>query len=56
MSVSLLSERLALANRIARESGEIIRTYFQTDRFELEKKADQSPLTVADRETEQFLR
>jgi len=56
MSVSLLSERLALANRIARESGEIIRTYFQTDQFELEKKADQSPLTIADRETEQFLR
>lgn len=56
MSVSLLSERLALANRIARESGEIIRTYFQTDRFQLEKKADHSPLTIADRETEQFLR
>ena len=56
MSVPGVNERLELANRIVREASGIILGYFQTDRFVLEKKQDQSPLTVADKETEQFLR
>ncbi len=56
MTVSLVNERLELANRIVKQSGDIILAYFQTDQFVLQKKTDNSPLTIADQETEQFLR
>lgn len=51
-----VERRLKLANQLVREAGSIILKYFQTDLFELQKKGDGSPLTIADQETEQFLR
>jgi histidinol phosphatase-like enzyme (inositol monophosphatase family) len=51
-----IESRLQLANRIAREAGELTLKYFQTDCFEVEKKSDGSPLTIADQEAEKFLR
>ena len=51
-----LDARLELANRIARQSADITLKYFLTDRFDVESKPDGSPLTIADRQTEQFLR
>ena len=51
-----IERRLELANQLVREASSIILNYFQTDLFELQKKGDGSPLTIADQETEQFLR
>ncbi len=51
-----IEKRLQLANQIARAAGELTLQYFQTDRFEVEKKADGSPLTIADQESEKYLR
>ena len=51
-----LDSRLNLANQIARQAADIIMPYFMTDRFDVEAKPDGSPLTIADRQTEQFLR
>lgn len=56
MSQPEQTERYQLAQRIARSAGKITLNWFQTDRFEVEKKADRSPLTVADRESETHLR
>lgn len=50
------TERYKLAQRIAKSAGQLTLNWFQTDRFEVEKKADRSPLTVADRESETHLR
>lgn len=50
------TERYELAQRIAKSAGQLTLNWFQTDRFEVEKKADRSPLTVADREAEKHLR
>ena len=50
------SERYELAQRIAKSAGKLTLNWFQTDRFEVEMKADRSPLTVADRESETHLR
>lgn len=49
-------QRYELAQQIAKSAGQITLQWFQTDRFEVEKKADRSPLTVADRESETHLR
>jgi histidinol phosphatase-like enzyme (inositol monophosphatase family) len=49
------AEFIALAERLADESGKIIRHYFRS-RIEVIAKADASPVTIADRETEQALR
>jgi len=49
------SEYLAFAHRLADASGAVIRRYFR-QAFAVEGKADRSPVTVADRETEQVLR
>ena len=46
---------LQFAVAIAREAGTVTRRYFQTD-LRVERKADQSPVTVADREAERLLR
>ena len=51
-----IASRLELANRIAIEAGKITLNYFQTDRFEVQKKKDGSPLTIADQEAEKHLR
>ncbi len=48
--------RLELARRIAREAGELTLRYFQQDNFQVQRKADDSPVTIADREAEQLLR
>src|SRR5689334_9438235 len=49
------AEFLALAERLADASGKIVRRYFRTG-VEIITKADASPVTIADRETEQALR
>lgn len=51
-----ISARLELALAAAREAGEITLRYYRRDNFEVEYKADTSPVTVADREAEQHLR
>ncbi|SVB55466.1 uncharacterized protein METZ01_LOCUS208320, partial [marine metagenome] len=42
---------LAIAHQLADAAGEIIRTYFRTE-LNIETKADESPVTIADREAE----
>jgi len=49
------AEFLALAERLAEASGKIVRRYFRTS-VEIITKADASPVTIADRETETALR
>jgi inositol-phosphate phosphatase/L-galactose 1-phosphate phosphatase/histidinol-phosphatase len=49
------TEFLALAERLAEASGKIVRRYFRTG-VEIITKADASPVTIADRETETALR
>lgn len=51
-----IAQRLELAVQIAREAGDITLRYFRTDGLHVERKADMSPVTVADREAEQWLR
>lgn len=52
----IVDPRLALAVRIAREAGAIALQYFQDASLAVESKADASPVTLADRSVEQFLR
>ncbi len=49
------AEFLAFAESLAASSGEIIRRYFRQP-FEIESKADKSPVTIADRAAEEALR
>ena len=51
-----LQSRLELAVRAARAAGRGTLAYFQQDNFAVERKSDDSPVTVADREAEQLLR
>ncbi len=51
-----LSSRLDLAVAIAREAGRHTLRYFRSADLCVESKADQSPVTIADREAEQLLR
>jgi histidinol phosphatase-like enzyme (inositol monophosphatase family) len=58
-SSSLASEvarRLELANAAGQEAGRLTLRYFQQDNFEVERKSDASPVTIADRSAEQLLR
>jgi len=48
--------RLDLAITIAREAGAITLQYFRREDLNVDRKADDSPVTVADREAEQHLR
>lgn len=50
-----MTEILKFANHLADESGKVISRYFRTD-FTVESKADESPVTIADREVEAALR
>lgn len=50
-----MQELLSLANHLADESGKVITRYFRTD-FTVENKADESPVTIADRAVEAELR
>jgi len=51
-----ISSRLELARRIAQEAGQLTLRYFQRADLAVDLKADQSPVTAADREAEQLLR
>lgn len=51
-----LAPRLEFARQIAREAGEITLRYFQSDKIAVDRKSDDSPVTAADREAEQYLR
>lgn len=51
-----ITERLNFAVDIAREAGEITLRYFRRTDLQVERKADMSPVTVADRSTEELLR
>ncbi len=53
---SQLDKRLALARGIAVEAGDLTLTYFRSDRYVVERKDDDSPVTRADREAEQLMR
>lgn len=50
-----LASCLSFAESIAREAGELTLSHFRSP-LEVEWKMDRSPVTIADRETEQFLR
>ncbi len=50
-----MQELLSLAHTLADESGKIISRYFRTD-FSIERKGDETPVTIADREVEAALR
>lgn len=50
-----LQELLAFAHEIAWQAGKITLRYFQTG-IAIDRKADESPVTVADRESEAYLR
>jgi histidinol-phosphatase len=52
----LLTSRLELARRIAVAAGQHTLKYFQQANYEVERKGDASPVTVADKEAEQLLR
>lgn len=51
-----ISRRLSLAVEAARLAGEITLRYFLQSNFTVEWKGDKTPVTVADREAETFLR
>ena len=51
-----IQSRLDVARRIAREAGQVTLEYFQTNRFEVQRKGDGSPLTIADQKSETHLR
>jgi histidinol phosphatase-like enzyme (inositol monophosphatase family) len=54
--MSDLLQRQRLAIDAAREAGKITLEYFQTDDLVVDRKADNTPVTVADRRAEQHLR
>lgn len=51
-----LLSRLALARRIGVAAGKHTLKYFQQANYQVERKGDSSPVTVADKEAEQLLR
>ncbi len=51
-----LLARLDLARRAGIAAGKHTLSYFQRDNYEVERKGDASPVTVADKEAEQLLR
>ena len=51
-----ISKRLDLALAAAREAGRLTLEYFQQDGLQVDRKADHSPVTTADRQAEQLLR
>jgi histidinol phosphatase-like enzyme (inositol monophosphatase family) len=54
--MSEIDERLQFAVEIAREAGDGTLGYFRRSDLAVERKADESPVTVADREAEELLR
>jgi len=51
-----IAARLELARTIGREAGQFTLQYFQQENFDVERKSDRSPVTVADRGAEKLLR
>src|SRR4051812_45310674 len=51
-----IARRLELAIAAGKEAGRLTLQYFQRDNFEVERKADASPVTIADRSAEHLLR
>src|SRR5262245_58130202 len=51
-----LLRRLEVARAAARAAGELTLQYFQTDQYDLEFKSDATPVTTADRKSEELLR
>src|SRR5712671_4204433 len=56
MNPGELSDRLELALPAAREAGQFTLQYFQREGLAVELKQDASPVTIADRQSEQLLR
>jgi histidinol-phosphatase len=54
--MSETAERLQFAVKIAREAGELTLRYFRRADLAVENKADDSPVTIADRSAEELLR
>lgn len=52
----LLKSRLEFALRVAREAGDLILRHYQSAHLAVERKRDSSPVTVADRGAEEFIR
>ncbi len=55
-SPSDLASRLSLAISAGKEAGDLTLTYFCRDNYSVERKADASPVTIADRSAEALLR
>src|SRR3954469_13951119 len=51
-----VARRLELALAAGKEAGRLTLRYFQQDNFQVERKSDASPVTIADRSAEQLLR
>src|SRR5687767_4792353 len=51
-----VAKRLELALSAGKEAGRLTLQYFQQENYEVERKSDQSPVTIADRSAEQLLR
>ena len=51
-----IAARLDFAVKIAHEAGDVTLRYFRRDDLAVERKADKSPVTIADREAEKLLR
>jgi histidinol phosphatase-like enzyme (inositol monophosphatase family) len=56
MSNQEIQNRLKLAQRISRQAGELTLKHFQSGSLEIIRKSDGSPVTIADQESETFLR
>lgn len=53
---TILKDLLEASTEAAYQAGKITLSYFQSARFEVETKADDSPVTLADKDAEQFIR
>ena len=51
-----ITHRLDIARSIALQAGEVTFQHFQTRQLSVERKSDDSPVTIADREVEHLLR
>ncbi len=51
-----LRPRLELAIDVARQAGQVTLDFFQSERFDVQRKADNSPVTQADLQAEQCMR
>ncbi len=51
-----LETRLTLARQAARDAGRSTLEYFRSDRFTVQRKNDDSPVTIADHQAERILR